>query len=112
MSRPERPRVKPLTSDWADGTPLLHRALASNDPMAPAPVAPVPGDDLMVAASYWTSLLQILVFSFGWTDPALGRLGISRQSRQTGIWFSGKHRYHRLGSRLASEQHDAQREQS
>jgi hypothetical protein len=57
---------------WSFAIPWVHRALASPLTHEPMLAAPRPGDDFAGAFGYWSSLLHLLVYSFGWSRPDRG----------------------------------------
>lgn len=60
---------------WGIGIPMVCRALASPLTHEPVLVAPRRGDDVMPAATtYWSALLNLLIYSFGWVRPDRGIL--------------------------------------
>ena len=57
---------------WNAHVPWLYRSLASPISTDEMPEAPRRSEDHMVAAAYWTPLLHLLLYSFGWSHPAHG----------------------------------------
>lgn len=59
-------------AEWGIGIPKVFRALAAPRNHGSILAAPEPGDDISVACAYWTPLLHLLRYSFGWARPDLG----------------------------------------
>jgi hypothetical protein len=58
---------------WSFAVPWVHRALVSPFTREPILQEPQPGDVFSSGAlAYWSSLLHLLVYSFGWTRPDRG----------------------------------------
>ena len=58
---------------WSFAIPWMHHALASPLTHEPMLAAPRAGDDFWPGAlAYWSSLLHLLVYSFGWSRPDRG----------------------------------------
>jgi hypothetical protein len=64
--------------EWAFNTPAVFQALAApqlSHSLVRAPAIPSRQQrehELTVACGYWTSLLNVLVYSFGWSRPGVG----------------------------------------
>jgi hypothetical protein len=58
--------------EWAFAIPWVFRALASPATGERILAAPKPGDDYSAATGYWSALLNLLIYSFGWVRPDLG----------------------------------------
>lgn len=70
--RPEDPSTLGLDG-WTWAVPMVHRALASPKTGEAMPQAPRrPEDHDPGATGYWTALLHLLLYSFGWTRPDRG----------------------------------------
>lgn len=57
--------------EWSFATPWVYRALASpmtHEPILKAPTATEPGSPF----AYWSALLNMLIYSFGWARPDRG----------------------------------------
>ncbi len=61
-------------AEWGFAIPQMYRVLASPDAGHEFLRAPREGDDLSVAAGYWSALLHLLTYSFGWIRPERGLL--------------------------------------
>jgi hypothetical protein len=61
-------------AEWGFAIPQMYRALASPGAGHEFLRAPREGDDLFVATAYWSALLHLLTYSFGWTRPERGLL--------------------------------------
>jgi hypothetical protein len=71
--------------EWGFATPWLFRALTSpltNEPILAAPRTSLDHDDPTPLA-YWSSLLAMLVYSFGWARPDRGCDG---GTTQVSLW--------------------------
>lgn len=67
-----RIRYEPWMPAWDTGIPWMYRALASRMRGEPMLRPPRAGDDVFAACAYWTPLLHLLIYSFGWSRPDLG----------------------------------------
>ena len=60
-------------AEWGFSIPWTCQVLASPRSHRPMLRAPEPGDDLLPGAlAYWSSLLHLLVYGFGWSHPGRG----------------------------------------
>lgn len=57
---------------WGVGIPLAYRAMQSPWTYEPVLRPPRPGDDHLVACAYWSPLLHLLTYRFGWPRPDRG----------------------------------------
>lgn len=59
--------------EWGFAIPMIYRALASPHTHEPIVAPPQRGHEFHVAArGYWTALLHLLTYSFGWMRPERG----------------------------------------
>ena len=58
--------------EWGFAIPWMFRALASPTTGEPMLVPPRQGDDVSAACAYWTPLVHLLSYSFGWSRPDRG----------------------------------------
>jgi hypothetical protein len=58
--------------EWGFAIPWTFRALASPATGEPMLVSPSRGDDVYAACAYWTPLVHLLSYSFGWSRPDRG----------------------------------------
>src|SRR4051794_21160982 len=58
-------------AEWGWAIPAVYRLLAAPEPRQPFPRKPHNESDNEVS-TYWASLLQLLVYSFGWPRPDQG----------------------------------------
>ncbi len=60
-------------AEWGFSIPWMSQVLASPRSLRPMLQAPAPGDHLGPGAlAYWSSLLHLLVYGFGWSQPGRG----------------------------------------
>ncbi len=60
-------------AEWGFSIPWTCQALAAPRSNRPMLQAPQPGDDFMPGAlAYWSALLHLLVYGFGWSNPGRG----------------------------------------
>ena len=65
--------VDTLLASRAEWVPAVHQALAGPQARRPMLRAPEPGDDFWPGAlGYWSALLHLLVYGFGWSRPDRG----------------------------------------
>jgi hypothetical protein len=60
-------------TEWGFADPWIYRALASPLTYEPMLRAPMRGDDVIHGpVAYWSSLLHLIVYGFGWVRPDRG----------------------------------------
>lgn len=60
-------------AEWGFAIPWMYQTLAAPRARRPMLQAPQPGDDFWPGAlAYWSSLLHLLVYGFGWSRPDRG----------------------------------------
>jgi hypothetical protein len=62
-------------AEWGYAIPQMYRILASPAAGHDLLRAPREGDGHFVATAYWSALLHLLTYSFGWIRPERGLLG-------------------------------------
>ena len=71
-------------AEWGFADPWMYRALASPLTYEPMLRAPKRGDDVTHGpVAYWSSLLHLIVYGFGWGRPIEGFAG---GIRTAGLW--------------------------
>src|SRR5436190_8915064 len=59
-------------AEWGYAIPWTYRALASPTTREVMPAAPMTGAAIHAATGYWSALLHLMLYSFGWIRPDRG----------------------------------------
>lgn len=67
--------------EWGFAIPMMWRVLSSPSTGEPFVAAPAAASHKLEALGYWTALLNLLMYSFGWRRPDVGLRWVRREGR-------------------------------